>query len=228
MIGLEFIRKKHKFTLQEIANKLGVSKQMVSQWEKQRKDISSEKLVLLSTIFNISQEFLKKQLNKAEELELEEIFIKKTDVVENLSFIINQYKSLDNILNLLKEYICELNGIENNFANILDEVKWFNNNDKEININTIKINQSNISINRDLLIETQFKTNIMQIGFENNKIYLKFNEDKGLKFYNNNKCISTQITSKDMNKWLKENHIKRGTYSIKYINNDTYECCYIK
>lgn len=58
MNGLRYIRNKCNLSLSELADKLGVTRQMVSAWENGRKSIPESRLHELSKIFGIEEELL--------------------------------------------------------------------------------------------------------------------------------------------------------------------------
>lgn len=58
MNGLHYIRNKCNLSLSELADKLGVTRQMVSAWENGRKSIRESRLHELSKIFGIEEELL--------------------------------------------------------------------------------------------------------------------------------------------------------------------------
>ena len=58
MIGLRYIRTKCDLSLSDLAKKLHVSRQMVSAWENERKDIPENRLQELSEIFGIEKKYL--------------------------------------------------------------------------------------------------------------------------------------------------------------------------
>lgn len=58
MNGLRYIRNKCNLSLSELADKLGVTRQMVSAWENGRKAIPANRLKELSIIFGIEEEYL--------------------------------------------------------------------------------------------------------------------------------------------------------------------------
>ena len=58
MIGLKIIRTKHNLTQQELAIKLGVSREAISLYESNRRDPSLDMLRKLSSFFNVSIDYL--------------------------------------------------------------------------------------------------------------------------------------------------------------------------
>lgn len=71
MIGLTCLRELYNLTMQELADKIEVSKQLVSMWESEKKAISKDKLKKLSKLFNQPEEYLTKELSDVEKLEAE-------------------------------------------------------------------------------------------------------------------------------------------------------------
>jgi len=70
MIGLTYIRELYNMTMQELADKIGVSKQLISMWESGKKAISKEKLEKISTLFKQPEECFIKELSEVEKLEI--------------------------------------------------------------------------------------------------------------------------------------------------------------
>lgn len=68
MIGLEYIRKLHNDTTITLAEKLGVTKGLISQWENGKKPIPDKRLDELSALYNVPKDYLSKELTKLEQL----------------------------------------------------------------------------------------------------------------------------------------------------------------
>ena len=66
MTGLKCLRKILGYSLQDLANILGVSNQIISMWEKGLKPIPQKRLEQLNNCFNIPQEYFTSIINKKE------------------------------------------------------------------------------------------------------------------------------------------------------------------
>lgn len=71
MIGLEYIRKLNSDTVDSLAEKLHVTKGLISQWENQKSPIPNKRLEELSKLYNVSQEYFSRELTKLEQLHIE-------------------------------------------------------------------------------------------------------------------------------------------------------------
>lgn len=68
MIGLEFIRKAHNDTMQSLADKLGLTKGLISQWENKKCDIPDKRIAELASLYDVPTWYLTKELTNAEEM----------------------------------------------------------------------------------------------------------------------------------------------------------------
>lgn len=75
-MGLLQIRQLYNLSLQELADKLQVSNQMVSMWERHKKPISKNKLKQLSELFNIPDYYFVEELDELDMLEVQSIKLK--------------------------------------------------------------------------------------------------------------------------------------------------------
>ena len=57
MLGLEYIRKLYGDTTITLADKLGITNALISQWENGKKLIPDKRLEELSNIYNVSGEY---------------------------------------------------------------------------------------------------------------------------------------------------------------------------
>ena len=71
MIGLEYIRKLNNDTCESLAQKLNVTKSVVSHWESQRKDIPQKRISEIATLYSVKPEYITKELTRLEELTLQ-------------------------------------------------------------------------------------------------------------------------------------------------------------
>ena len=70
MLGLEYIRKLHDDTIVTLADKLGITNALISQWENGKKPIPDKRLNELSKLYNVKIEYFTKELTKLEQLHL--------------------------------------------------------------------------------------------------------------------------------------------------------------
>lgn len=66
-------RKKHNLSQEELANKIGVSRQAVSKWERAEASPDTDNLILLAEIYGVSlDELLKGETNNSSKSEAEQ------------------------------------------------------------------------------------------------------------------------------------------------------------
>lgn len=85
MIGLEYIVNLYNTQFKDIAETLGVSKQVVNGWIKGRYKISKKHLPKLSQIFNIPENYFQKELTELEKLEIQKL--KLSNEVINYEYV---------------------------------------------------------------------------------------------------------------------------------------------
>ena len=71
MLGLEYIRKLYGDTTITLADKLGITNALISQWENGKKPIPEKRLEELSKLYNVSKEYFSRELTKLEQLHIE-------------------------------------------------------------------------------------------------------------------------------------------------------------
>ena len=71
MLGLEFIRKLNKDTTITLAEKIGVTNPLVSQWESGKKPIPQKRISEIATLYNVKPEYITKELTRLEEFTLQ-------------------------------------------------------------------------------------------------------------------------------------------------------------
>lgn len=77
MIGLEYILNLFNMQHIELAEKLGIKKQNINLWIKGKQKIPKKYLPVLEELFGIKQEYLIKELNEIEKLEIQKEKLKK-------------------------------------------------------------------------------------------------------------------------------------------------------
>lgn len=75
MLGIKYLRMLNELSLQKVADKIGVSKQTASKWEN-GKVIPSKRLQQLSELFDIQKEYLQKELNEIDKVEIQKIKVR--------------------------------------------------------------------------------------------------------------------------------------------------------
>lgn len=71
MIGLEYIRKLYNDTAESLAQKVGVTKGLISQWENQKRPIPEKRSEEISKLYDVPTEYLSKELTPLEELKVQ-------------------------------------------------------------------------------------------------------------------------------------------------------------
>jgi transcriptional regulator with XRE-family HTH domain len=87
MLGLTYIRNAYAFSMQELAEKLAISKQTVSKWEKGNKKIPQRRIKQMSEeIFKgIPQDYYTRELGRAEQLAVQKKKI-ETEVSDKIMY----------------------------------------------------------------------------------------------------------------------------------------------
>jgi len=73
MIGLIYIRKLYDMSMEDVAQKLGITKQTISKWEKQKIPISDKRLRQLSNLFNIPEKYFQGEISDLNKLYIQKI-----------------------------------------------------------------------------------------------------------------------------------------------------------
>ncbi len=100
--NIKFLRQQRKLTQEDIANVVGKARSLISAWESDDRDITTEDIIKLSNFFNVSMDDLvgkNLQLSKQDDSfdELELLFSKNKDILtdedkEYMRFIIEKRK----------------------------------------------------------------------------------------------------------------------------------------
>ena len=125
MIGLEYIRKLNKDTCESLAEKIGVTNPLVSQWESGKKPIPQKRISEIATLYNVKPEYITKELTYLEKLHLDYEFSdndktvlrKKIAIEEVLEKITIDLLKLDEIseLNIIVSAISKTDDTEQTF-----------------------------------------------------------------------------------------------------------------
>lgn len=84
--GLAYIRQLYNLSLHEFAEKVGVSNQLVSMWERGIKPIAEKRVAQMSEIFIIPTEYFQKELTEADKLEIQSIKLKNDSIANEYGF----------------------------------------------------------------------------------------------------------------------------------------------
>ncbi len=62
---IQYLRKEKHFSQEELADKLGVSRQSVSKWESEQSNPDLEKIILMSEVFEVTTDYILKGIEPA-------------------------------------------------------------------------------------------------------------------------------------------------------------------
>ena len=113
MLGFEYIRKLYGDTTITLADKLGITNALVSQWENGKKPIPEKRLEELSTIYNLSSEYFSKELTSLEQVKIKKNIngiqddedIHKEQIVEDMRKIMNESPVMISFMEYLVLYL---------------------------------------------------------------------------------------------------------------------------
>ena len=113
MLGLEYIRKLYGDTTITLADKLGITKSLISQWENGKKPIPKKRIEELSKLYNVSGEYFSKELTSLEQVKImkningiqddEDIY--KEQIVEDMRKIMNENPAMVSFMEYLVLYL---------------------------------------------------------------------------------------------------------------------------
>lgn len=106
MLGIEYIRKSFNMSLADLAQKVGVSRQFISLWEKGDKKISPQRSVQLSQIFNIPSDWFTKELSELDKIKIEQL--KAENSISEIDLPYVDKNAIDNLLSLMTDEKVEL------------------------------------------------------------------------------------------------------------------------
>lgn len=101
MIGLEFICKSQHIEFKEVAERIGISPQSITDWIKGRRKIPLKRANQLSEIFNISPNLFGKELSEEEKMEIQ-YKLNGTIIMEKMISLKNDEKGTDMRVEQLK------------------------------------------------------------------------------------------------------------------------------
>ena len=113
MLGLEYIRKLYGDTTMTLADKLGITNALVSQWENGKKPIPEKRLEELSKLYNVSSKYFLKELTSLEQVKIKKNIngiqddedIHKEQIVEDMRKIMNESPAMINFMEYLVLYL---------------------------------------------------------------------------------------------------------------------------
>jgi len=86
MRGINYIRNLYNLSLQDLGNILGVTKSILSKWERGEKPIPKKRITQLSEYFNIPSEYFQMELAEDDKLTIQSIRL-KNDTLENIDLL---------------------------------------------------------------------------------------------------------------------------------------------
>ena len=113
MLGLEYIRKLYGDTTIILADKLGITNALISQWENGKKPIPEKRLDELSNIYNVSGEYFSKELTSLEQVKIKKNIngiqddedIHKEQIVEDMRKIMNESPAMISFMEYFVLYL---------------------------------------------------------------------------------------------------------------------------
>lgn len=113
MIGLEFILGLYNMQHVELADKLGIKKQNINMWIKQKQNIPKKYLPVLEELFSANREVFSRKLNDIEKLEIQKEKLKR-DLKPVITKYEKRYKSgeINDVVNIPIYDKEEINQIE--------------------------------------------------------------------------------------------------------------------
>ena len=113
MLGLEYIRKLYGDTTITLADKLGITNALVSQWENGKKPIPEKRQEELSSIYNVSSKYFSKELTSLEQVKIKKNIngiqddedIHKEQIVEDMRKIMNENPAIISFMEYLVLYL---------------------------------------------------------------------------------------------------------------------------
>ena len=113
MLGLEYIRKLYGDTTITLADKLGITNALISQWENGKKPIPKKRLEELSKLYNVSSKYFSKELTSLEQVKIKKNIngiqddedIHKEQIVEDMRKIMNESPAIISFMEYLVLYL---------------------------------------------------------------------------------------------------------------------------
>ena len=113
MLGLEYIRKLYGDTTIILADKLGITNALVSQWENGKKPIPEKRLEELSKLYNVSSKYFSKELTSLEQVKIKKNIngiqddedIHKEQIIEDIRNIMNENPAMISFMEYLVLYL---------------------------------------------------------------------------------------------------------------------------
>ncbi|AKA70170.1 helix-turn-helix domain-containing protein [Clostridium scatologenes] len=73
MIGLSYIRELYNLSMQDLADKLSISRQVVHQWESKKVRVADKRIKQISQMFNMSEKYIGNDVTEIDKLEMQRI-----------------------------------------------------------------------------------------------------------------------------------------------------------
>ena len=113
MLGLEYIRKLYGDTTITLADKLGITNALISQWENGKKPIPEKRLEELSKLYNVSSKYFSKELTSLEQVKIKKSIngiqddedIHKEQIIEDIRNIMNENPAMISFMEYLLLYL---------------------------------------------------------------------------------------------------------------------------
>ena len=113
MLGLEYIRKLYGDTTITLADKLGITNALISQWENGKKPIPEKRLEELSKLYNVSSKYFSKELTSLEQVKIKKNIngiqddedIHKEQIIEDIRNIMNENPAMISFMEYLVLYL---------------------------------------------------------------------------------------------------------------------------
>lgn len=177
-IGLSFVLDAFKLKNIDLAEKLGCSKQLITEWLSRRKPIPKKRLSQLSEMFKVPEDYFNREL-----LESEKLIVKKASYSSLITVDIDQY---DMIFSTFDEMIMEaqldekLHSVSEDYGNdipykIIDQVLNILKENNTSKVLTLKI-VIDFLINLDDVEKMKLKDE--QIMSKINELFILVNENK--------------------------------------------------
>lgn len=130
MNGLALIRTRCNFSLQELADEFGISRQAISGWENGRKEIPKKRIIQLALFFGIEEDYLREISEDEEDDILRRTLYRRRDIPEKEKYTFDEkagesliYDPLSNIsISPMERAEDRLNDIKSEQSRILDRI----------------------------------------------------------------------------------------------------------
>lgn len=73
MIGISYLRELFNLSMQDLADKLSISRQVVHQWESKKVSVADKRIKQISNMFKIPKKYIAKELTDLDKLDMQRI-----------------------------------------------------------------------------------------------------------------------------------------------------------